>query len=92
MIQGMLDALVVLLAASVAAVVLLRALGLPSAVAYLMVGLMVGPHGFDWIAHTDGVHRLGEFGIVFLLFTLGLEFTLGEMRKAGAVVLSLGLA
>ena len=91
MIQHPLDTLVIMLGGAVVSIVALRAVGLPSAVAYLLVGVLLGPHGLQWIAHTDDIHQLGEFGVVFLLFTLGLAFTLEEIRKAGATAFVVGV-
>ncbi|MEY4862347.1 MAG: hypothetical protein RLZ51_442, partial [Pseudomonadota bacterium] len=70
-----------LLAASIAAVMLLRRLGMPALVAYLMVGVVLGPFARYWSADGQALHTLAELGVVFLMFTLGLEFNLGKLRS-----------
>ncbi|MDP9199050.1 MAG: cation:proton antiporter, partial [Pseudomonadota bacterium] len=68
-----------LLAATLVVVVALRRLRLPLIIAFLAVGMAVGPHALGWVTATETTTTLAEFGIVFLLFTLGLEFSLPRM-------------
>lgn len=82
--------LVMLLAASVAAVSLLRRLRLPSILAYLAVGLAVGPHALALVPDTQATRVAAEFGVVFLLFTLGLEFSITRMIAMRRAVFGLG--
>ncbi|MGH8402442.1 MAG: monovalent cation:proton antiporter-2 (CPA2) family protein, partial [Gammaproteobacteria bacterium] len=80
-----LRSILILLAVAVLAVVLVRRMKLPAVIAYLFTGFLVGPHVLGWIPDTADTHDLAEFGVVFLLFTLGLEFSLPKllvMRKA----------
>ncbi len=80
-----LRSILILLAVAVLVVVALRRARLPAIIAYLCTGFIVGPHGLGWIADTADTRDLAEFGVVFLLFTLGLEFSLPRlivMRKA----------
>ncbi|HET7396511.1 MAG TPA: monovalent cation:proton antiporter-2 (CPA2) family protein [Gammaproteobacteria bacterium] len=80
-----LRSILILLAVAVIVVATLRRLRLPSVLAYLFTGLLVGPHLLGWIADSSDTRDLAEFGVVFLLFTLGLEFSLPRlivMRKA----------
>ncbi|MGH8283473.1 MAG: monovalent cation:proton antiporter-2 (CPA2) family protein [Gammaproteobacteria bacterium] len=80
-----LRSILILLAVAVLAVVLVRRMKLPAVIAYLLTGFLVGPHVLGWIPDTADTHDLAEFGVVFLLFTLGLEFSLPKllvMRKA----------
>ncbi len=84
-----LTGVIVLLAASVVGLAVFARLGLPSLLAYLVVGVIVGPHGLSWLPHTTDIHFLGEFGVVLLLFTIGLEFSLSHiwlLRKQVFVV------
>lgn len=62
---------VILLATAVFAVVLFRRLHLPPILAYLGAGVLAGPGGLGWVDDTSGMQYLAEFGIVFLLFSLG---------------------
>lgn len=80
----------VLLALSVLAVALLRRAQLPPILGYLFVGLVAGPHALGWIHDSEAVHFLGEIGVVFLLFTIGLEFSVPQFLAMRGTVLGLG--
>lgn len=84
--------IIVLLAIAVLAVTLLMRLRLPPILGYLLTGLLVGPHGLGWIDNTEDTRLLAEFGVVFLLFTLGLEFSLPRLMVMKKEVLVLGSA
>ena len=76
--------------ATLAVVVGLRRLRLPLVLAFLIVGMCVGPHALGWVAATETSETLAEFGVVFLLFTLGLEFSLPRLIAMRGEVLTLG--
>jgi CPA2 family monovalent cation:H+ antiporter-2 len=84
--------ILVLLGASVVTVVVCRLVRLPPILGYLIVGLIVGPHALGFVEDTPMTHYLGEFGIVFLMFSLGLEFSLSQLRAMRRAVFGLGLA
>jgi len=88
--QAVLTSIIVLLAASVALLALFERIGLPILLAYLLVGIVLGPSGFFWIPHTQDLHFLAEFGVVLLLFTIGLEFSLGKLWTLRKHVFGLG--
>ena len=82
---GTLRSILILLAVAVFVVAALRRLHLPAVLAYLATGFLVGPHGLGFIQDNAGTSSLAAFGVVFLLFTLGLEFSLPRfivMRRA----------
>ena len=85
-----LEITLLLLAASIVAVLLLRALGMPALVAYLLVGVVLGPYAGNLAANTEAVHALAELGVVFLMFTLGLEFKLAKLLAMRRFVFGLG--
>ena len=87
-----LHSILVLLAASVLVVVVCRMLRLPVIVGYLVVGIAVGPHGFALVEDSAETRTLGEFGIVFLMFSIGLEFSLPQVRAMRRAVFGLGFA
>lgn len=89
---SILDGVLILLATAVVAVSLFRRLHLPPILAYLSVGIAVGPHGLGWIANDEDTRLLAEFGVVFLLFTVGLEFSLPQLIAMRREVLGLGSA
>jgi monovalent cation:H+ antiporter-2, CPA2 family len=71
-------------------VVGLRRLRLPLVMAFLLVGMVVGPHALGWVAATETTRTLAEFGVVFLLFALGLEFSLPRLLATRGEVFTLG--
>jgi CPA2 family monovalent cation:H+ antiporter-2 len=85
-----LELVLVLLASAVLVVVVFRTLNLPPLLGYLIVGVAIGPHALGWIPEDRNTAYLGEFGVVFLMFTLGLEFSLPRLVQMRRVVLGLG--
>lgn len=83
-------AFILVLAATVSALALFEHIGLPSLVAYLLVGAAVGPYGVAWFPHTADLHFLAEFGVALLLFTVGLEFSLARLWSLRRYVFGLG--
>ena len=88
---GLLPVLI-LLASSVLAVAACRSLQLPPMVGYLAVGLVLGPHALGAVPDTEQAHQLAELGVVFLMFSIGLEFSLPKLRAMRRAVLGLGLS
>ena len=86
-----LQPVLVLLASSVLAVVACRSLSLPPIVGYLVTGLVLGPHALGLIEDSEETRRLAEFGVVFLMFSIGLEFSLPRLLVMRRVVFGLGL-
>jgi monovalent cation:H+ antiporter-2, CPA2 family len=82
----------VLLASSVLFVTLARRVGLPTTLAYLVVGLILGPHALNIVSDSGTTRQLAELGVAFLLFTLGLEFSLPRMLAMKREVFGLGAA
>ena len=87
-----LELTLLLLAASVAGVVAFRLLDLPPMLGYLAVGILIGPHALGVVPDTDGTRYLAEFGVVFLMFSIGLEFSLPKLKSMRQIVLGLGFA
>jgi CPA2 family monovalent cation:H+ antiporter-2 len=85
-----LASVLVLLAASVIAVAVCRALKLPALLGYLMTGLALGPHAFAFVANRQETQHLAEFGVVFLMFSIGLEFSLSKLHSMRRLVFGLG--
>ena len=79
------------LLAAVMGVVLFRSLRLPAMLGYLVVGVLIGPHALALAKDSGGVNYLAEFGVVFLMFVIGLEFNLPKLRQMRHLVFGLGL-
>ncbi|CAN4266549.1 KefB Kef-type K+ transport systems, membrane components [Methylophilaceae bacterium] len=82
--------ILVLLISSVIAVALFRRLRLPAMLAYFLVGMVLGPHTFSLLPDTEASREFAEFGIVFLMFSIGLEFSLPQLYAMRKKVLGLG--
>jgi CPA2 family monovalent cation:H+ antiporter-2 len=82
--------ILILLTASVGVVALVRRLALPAILGYLLVGTALGPHALGLVDDTATTRLLAEFGITFLLFTLGLEFSRPRLLAMRAEVLGVG--
>src|SRR5215470_16034882 len=80
----------ILLAGSVFLVTLVRRLALPTSLAYLVVGLVLGPHALGVVSDSGTTRLLADLGVAFLLFTLGLEFSLPRMLAMRREVFGLG--
>ena len=79
------------LLAAVSGVVACRSLKLPPTLGYLAVGVVIGPHALALAENSEVVRYLGEFGVVFLMFVIGLEFNLPKLRSMRRHVFGLGL-
>ncbi|MEO7547970.1 MAG: cation:proton antiporter, partial [Ramlibacter sp.] len=79
------------LLAAVIGVVACRSLKLPPMLGYLVVGVVIGPNALALGQNSEGVRHLGEFGVVFLMFVIGLEFNLPKLRAMRGHVFGLGL-
>ncbi|WP_319379833.1 monovalent cation:proton antiporter-2 (CPA2) family protein [Thiomicrorhabdus sp.] len=82
--------IVLLLAIAVVVVSVSRRLHFPPILGYIFVGMIVGPYGFGWIQKEENISLLAEFGIVFLLFAIGLEFSMSQMLSMRRQVFGLG--
>ncbi|HUL42124.1 MAG TPA: monovalent cation:proton antiporter-2 (CPA2) family protein [Burkholderiales bacterium] len=87
-----LQLVLILLAAAVLVVVLFRHLKLPALLGYLLVGIVIGPHALSWIPEARETRYLAEFGVVFLMFSVGLEFSLPKLLTVRRTVFGLGAA
>lgn len=71
-------------------VALFRRLNMPPILGYLMVGMVIGPHALGIIPDSEGTRYLAEFGVVFLMFSIGLEFSLPQLKAMRHIVLGFG--
>ncbi len=82
----------ILLASAVGVVVLFRKIGMPAILGYLVVGALIGPHALGFVRATEDQRYLGEFGVVFLMFSVGLEFSLPQLTAMRRTVFGFGSA
>src|ERR1700678_1936643 len=82
--------ILILLTASVCVVAAVRKLALPAILGYLAVGMLLGPHALELAADNETTQLLADFGVVFLVFTLGLEFSLPRLVAMRWEVLGVG--
>ncbi len=82
----------VLLAAAVIAVSLFRLINLSSILGYVAAGLVIGPWGLRLVQHTTSITHIADFGVVLLLFVIGLELQPTRLWVMRRIVFGLGLA
>jgi K+:H+ antiporter len=80
----------ILLALSVTVVWILKRIKLPPILGYLFVGTLVGPYALGWLPEDGSIQKLAEIGVVFLLFMIGLEFSLSRLIAMKTTVFGLG--
>ena len=90
--SNLLELVLMLLFAAVLVVILFRSLNLPPMLGYLLVGIVLGPNSAGLIPQVEATHSLAEFGVVFLMFSIGLEFSLPKLHQMRRIVFGLGLA
>ncbi len=79
-----------MLSAAVVAVAVARRFRLPSMLAYLAIGIALGPYGLALLKESTEVDSFAEFGVVFLMFSIGLEFSLKRLQAMRTLVFGLG--
>ena len=87
-----LELTLLLLGSAVLGVVAFRMLHLPPMLGYLAVGIVIGPHALGLAAESHATTTLAEFGVVFLMFSIGLEFSLPKFMAMRRIVFGLGMA
>lgn len=83
--------ILLLLAVAVAVVVIFQRLHIPTSLGYLLVGVILGPHTAGPTVQVPEFRALAEFGVVFLLFTIGLNYSLPQLYALRNQVLGLGI-
>jgi len=87
-----LELTLLLLGSAVLGVVAFRMMHLPPMLGYLAVGILIGPHALGLAEQSETTDGLAEFGVVFLMFSIGLEFSLAKLKAMRTIVFGLGLA
>ena len=84
---GALKDIVILFGLALLTVVVLRKFNLPSIIGFLITGVLAGPYALGFIRDTHQVEQMAEVGVVLLLFTIGIEFSLKELMRIRHMVL-----
>ena len=90
MLHDALPVALILLASTVVVVMVFRSLAIPAILGYLLVGAVIGPHSMGLVPETESQRYLAEFGVVFLMFSVGLEFSLPQLMGMRRLVLGFG--
>ncbi|UCD68218.1 MAG: cation:proton antiporter [Betaproteobacteria bacterium] len=90
--HGTLELVLILLLAAVVVVAVFRLLALPALLGYLLVGVLIGPNALGLVSDSAETRYLAEFGVVFLMFSIGLEFSLAKLLTMRHLVFGLGAA
>src|SRR6186713_2086187 len=83
---GIFSELIVVLALAVGIILLFRRLKLPSVLGFIIAGMLAGPHMLGWVDKVETVELLAELGVIFLLFVIGMEFSLKKLASIGVTV------
>jgi len=92
MIESAVLTIIILISSSLLAIIICNRLHIPFIVGYIAVGIALGPSVIDCLKNTEVLHDIAEFGLVFLLFSVGLEFSLTRLAKYKLSLLGLALA
>lgn len=87
--SGLVD-LIIILSVSLAVVAFFRRLNLSSILGYIVVGVLIGKSGFDLVSNSESTKHLAELGVVFLLFSIGLELTFSRLIQMRRQVFGFG--
>jgi len=90
--HGTLELVLIFLLAAVVVVAVFRLLALPALLGYLLVGILIGPKALGLVSDSAETRYLAEFGVVFLMFSIGLEFSLAKLLTMRRLVFGLGAA
>ena len=90
--MGYLAQIIILLSIAVAVVLVCQRLRIPTSLGYLLVGVIVGPATAGMTLDLPAFDAIAEFGVVFLLFTIGLNYSLPQLNALRHQVLGLGTA
>ena len=88
----MLNEVLILLFFSVLGVAIFQRLNFPSVLGYLVVGMLAGEHALGLIQDSHAIEQIAEIGVVFLLFTIGLEVSIPRLISMRRIVFGIGSA
>jgi len=83
----LLNDIIIIFALSIGVIYLCQKFSIPSVVGFLLTGVLAGPYGLGLINDVESVEAMAELGIILLLFTIGIEFSLGQLMQIRRSVL-----
>lgn len=83
----LLNDIIIIFALAIAVIYFCQKLSIPSVVGFLLTGVLAGPYGLGLVNDVDAVEAMAELGIILLLFTIGIEFSLGQLMQIKRSVL-----
>ena len=85
-VTDILHLFVIIFGLSAGVIYLLHRFKIPSIAGFLIAGVILGPHGLQLVHNVHGVEMLAEIGVILLLFTIGLEFSISDFIKAKGTI------
>ncbi|MCX7924872.1 MAG: cation:proton antiporter [Fimbriimonadales bacterium] len=86
------ESILLVIGVSIIIVALFQRLRLPSIVGFILTGALIGPYGLGWVSEAEAITLLAELGVVLLLFSLGVEFSIDRLLQLRHYVLRAGIA
>ncbi|MCS6923039.1 MAG: cation:proton antiporter [Fimbriimonadales bacterium] len=86
------ESILLVIGVSIVIVALFQRLRLPSIVGFILTGALIGPYGLGWVSEAEAIKLLAELGVVLLLFSLGVEFSIDRLIQLRHYVLRAGIA
>jgi monovalent cation:H+ antiporter-2, CPA2 family len=89
---ALVETILLVIGVSILVVALFQRLRVPTVVGFILTGVLMGPHGLGWVREAETIRLLAEMGVVLLLFSLGVEFSLERLLHLRHYVIYAGLA
>jgi CPA2 family monovalent cation:H+ antiporter-2 len=89
---ALVETILLVIGVSILVVALFQRLRVPAVVGFILTGVLMGPHGLGWVREAETIQLLAEMGVVLLLFSLGVEFSLERLMQLRHYVVRAGLA
>lgn len=89
---ALVENILLVIGVSILVVALFQRLRVPTVVGFILTGVLIGPHGLGWVKEAESIQLLAEIGVVLLLFSLGVEFSIDRLLQLRHYVLRAGLA
>ena len=87
---ALVESVLLVIGLSIVVVVLFQRLRVPAIVGFILTGALIGPHGLGWVGDGEAIRTLAEIGLVLLLFSLGVEFSVDRLLQLRHYVLRAG--